>query len=86
MPAAGTDDHWDLFLALYFEPKLNSLAKQSDQFIILCKHELAYSLFKTDKVGNDPEFNRSHWMIFSLLASLTYMQVDSATSVMAKQS
>lgn len=59
MPAAGVDDHWDLFLALYSEPKLNSHEKQSDQFIILCKYESAYSLFKTDKVGINPQFNYS---------------------------
>jgi len=60
MPAAGVDDHWDLFLALYFEPKLNSHAKESNQLITLCQYELAYSLFKTDKVGNNPQFNCSH--------------------------
>lgn len=41
MPAAGVHDHWDLFLALYFEPELNSHGKASDQFITLCKQELA---------------------------------------------
>lgn len=59
MPAAGVDDHWALFLALYFEPKLNS-AKQSDQFISLCQHELVYSLFKIDNIANNAQFNSSH--------------------------
>lgn len=60
IPAAGVDDHWHLFLASYFEPKLNSHAKQSDQLIILGKYALAYSLFKTDNIGNNPEFNCCH--------------------------
>lgn len=51
MPGAGVDDHWALFLAYYFDPKLNS-AKQSDQFIILCKYKLIYSLFKIDNITN----------------------------------
>lgn len=57
VPAAGADDQWGLFLVLYFEPKLKSQAKQSDQFLILCICQVAYSWFKA---GNNPQFNCSY--------------------------
>lgn len=59
MPAAGVDDHWGLFLALHFEPKLNR-AKLSDQLTILCKYKLIYSVFKIDSVTNNAQFNHFH--------------------------